>query len=361
MDLFYDEFIKEAQNGRINCGMYFNIIFNTSVYNNGKLEELTKANSNLLVPTLIIKNKDNFDNLLQQYIYLAKEFYNDKKIDVDNIDKMLMATLFSNMTSNDFNNVENYLKLRINFMKDQTLSSFLTENIFYSDILKQNIIIKLDKNYPYDETPYSLNVILTDGINKCLMPSIRLGIDNDTCYIYAIQNPKQEKTDYSKKINRKLFLVNENFIDESNNDENIKDVTMSFILVTSILFGILDDLKINKIKVSPLLIERWNAKRIMFDIKEEYNKKLNRLSTMKEDIENHDYIQTNLTEKFIRTFRRIMYHFSNIKINSYPYEIDDYLYLINNGDYSCNNNLLDEMYNLGRSKNNEKNENHIRR
>ena len=85
------------------------------------------------------------------------------------------------------------------------------------------------------------------------------------------------------------------------------------------------------------------------------------LSTIEEDIKAHDYIQSNLTEKLIRTFRRIVYHFSNINISSYPYELDDYLTLINNGDYNCNNVLLDEIYNLERSMNNEKNENHIRR
>lgn len=361
MDLFYKEFIKEAKVGRINCGMYFNILFNTSIYNNDKLEVLTKSDSDLLVPTLIIKNKEKFDILLKEYINLAKQFYFDRQMDVSNVEKMLMATLFSNMTSNDFNNIEEFLKLRISFIKDVSLKKFENEVNYYSEILKENIIIKLEKNYPYDETPYSLNIRFNSGNIDCFLPSIKIGINNDTCYIYAIQNIKQEKNDYSKKINRKLFLINENFVDESNDLENIKDVTMSFVFVTSILFGILEQLGINKVKVSPLLIERWNAKRIMFDIKEEYHKNTNKLSTLNGDIENHDYIQSNLTEKFIRTFRRIVYHFNNINITSYPYELDDYLNLTNNGNYSCNNPLLDEMYNLGRRIENEKNENHIRR
>ena len=361
MELFYNDFIKEAALGRINCGMYFNIIFNTSIFVNNKLFELTKSDSNLLVPTLIIKNKESFDKLLKEYIVLAKEFYKDKKLDVDNVEKMLLATLFSNMTSNDFNNIEKYLKLRINFFKDNSLNDYYKEKRYHSDLLKEDIFIKMEKNFPYDETPHTLIINFNNGEDNYFMPGIRLGISNDTCYIYAIQNIKQEKNTYSKKINRKLFLINEDFVEEKEVEENIKDVTMSFIFVTTFLFGILDKIGIKKIKVSPLLVERWNAKRIMFEIKEEYNKKTNKLSTIEEDIKAHDYIQSNLTEKLIRTFRRIVYHFSNINISSYPYELDDYLTLINNGDYNCNNVLLDEIYNLERSMNNEKNENHIRR
>ena len=37
-----------------------------------------------------------------KYLDIATIFYSNKKIDVTNERKMLLATLFSNMTSNDF-------------------------------------------------------------------------------------------------------------------------------------------------------------------------------------------------------------------------------------------------------------------
>ena len=39
----------------------------------------------------------------------------------------------------------------------------------------------------------------------------------------------------------------------------------------------------------------------------------------------HLRIQNNLTQKFIRNFFRIGYHFSNVLINSIPFESDEYL------------------------------------
>ena len=361
MDLFYNEFIKDASKGRVDCGMFYNILFNTSIIKDNKLIELTKSDSDLLVPTLLIKNKDRFDYLLNKYILLAREFYKDKKIDVDNYDKMLLATLFSNMLVSDFNNIEDYLNLRINFLLDKSLDIYKDGKIFYSDILKENILVRLNKNYPYDESYYSLNISITNGSDIYKLPSVRIGVSDNTTYIFSIQNEKQEKTDYGKRINRKLFMINDNFKDDSDNDWNLKDVSMSFVFVSAITLGILDKLGIKNIKITPLFTVRWNAKRIMFDVKEEFNRLKSNESTMDSDILNHDMIQSNLTDKFIRTFMRLMYHFSNIDVVSYPYELDDYFSLKINNNYGCNNRLLDEIYNLGRSFSNEKDENHIRR
>ena len=74
-----------------------------------------------------------------------------------------------------------------------------------------------------------------------------------------------------------------------------------------------------------------------------------------EDIEN-DYndilrIQSNLSEKFLRVFRRIGYHHSSVMISSYPFEEGNNLE-IKLLDYVdiCNNKLLDETFNMDISK-----------
>lgn len=58
---------------------------------------------------------------------------------------------------------------------------------------------------------------------------------DDTLYIYAIQNIPQEKTNYTKKINRALYKVNDGFTDESTAD--LKDTTASFLIVSAILLS----------------------------------------------------------------------------------------------------------------------------
>ena len=78
MDLF-DEFIKEASTGRVDCGMYFNILFNSKIEDN-----YIGSDSDLLVPTLIVKDKISFLTLLNKYLDIATIFYSNKKIDVTN-------------------------------------------------------------------------------------------------------------------------------------------------------------------------------------------------------------------------------------------------------------------------------------
>ena len=40
----------------------------------------------------------------------------------------------------------------------------------------------------------------------------------------------------------------------------------------------------------------------------------------------HYDIQRNLSDKLIRNFRRLAYHFNNINILSYPYEVDEMMH-----------------------------------
>lgn len=65
-----------------------------------------------------------------------------------------------------------------------------------------------------------------------------------------------------------------------------------------------------------------------------------------DNIKMHYDIQRNLSDKLIRNFRRLAYHFSSIQISSYPYEIDEFMHLKLNNEYTCNNDLLNELYQL---------------
>ena len=76
-----------------------------------------------------------------------------------------------------------------------------------------------------------------------------------------------------------------------------------------------------------------NKKRSMEDIEEAYD--------------NYSYLQSNLTEKLLRVFRRIGYHHSSVMVDSYPYVVGSNLGLtILDVDDVCNNKLLRETYNF---------------
>ena len=162
---------------------------------------------------------------------------------------------------------------------------------------------------------------------------------DDTLYIYAIQNISQEKTNYTKKINRALYKVNDGFTDESTAD--LKDTTASFLIVSAILLSFMQAKNINKIKISSILIERWNAKRIAISKKVKY-KNLTNEETEKL-IKEQERIQANLTEKFLRTFLRLSEQYNNLNITAYPYEIDSYLSLEVAGRLTSENKLLNDI------------------
>ena len=106
LDVFYNDFIKEAATGRIDCNMFYNILFATNILRDGKVEVLTTAKTNyqnVMVPTLEIKNEREWNDLLIKYVEQAIDFYDSKDFeDVDNIPKSIMARLFANMTLEDF-------------------------------------------------------------------------------------------------------------------------------------------------------------------------------------------------------------------------------------------------------------------
>ena len=86
---------------------------------------------------------------------------------------------------------------------------------------------------------------------------------------------------------------------------------------------------IKKVKVIPFLPIRYNAKEEAYKNKINYLFKYSKVENKNEMIEyyrnEHLRIQNNLTQKFIRNFFRIGYHFSNVLINSIPFESDEYL------------------------------------
>ena len=66
LDIFYNEIIIEAQQGRIDAFFMMNIIFNTNINN----KQITSAQTNyedIIIPTLKINNKALFDLCEQLY------------------------------------------------------------------------------------------------------------------------------------------------------------------------------------------------------------------------------------------------------------------------------------------------------
>lgn len=347
--IFYNQILKEAATGRISSYFKYNILFNSKVPEMGIDEVSTYDNSRVLVPTLRINDVSMFNEYLLEYVRKALKFYMNELLDMEDIElqvKTLMALLWSNATIDDFSNPVDFLKRRIDYFDADKLMEYDGFS-FYADSLNSLVTINVEKSKLANETPYRLSITLSnDEGEKFYLPSIYLGISDSCSYIYAIQNEKSKINDgsYAKKIGRMLYKVNDgldvkNDTYENYGDGNLKDVSSSFVLASNIAMGVLHDMGIKHIVIPSILITRWNGREISNDVKRSYN----RLDLVEDD-EKLEQIQSNLTEKFLRTFRRLDYHHSGINVSSFPFDSDTSMHLVLSDEDICNNKILQDTY-----------------
>jgi len=353
-DIFYNNIVPEAQNGRIDCFVFYNIAFSTYIVDNDESYICNISNNDLLIPTLIIRDKNKFDSLLEEYVTLALSFYDDNNFDEDILDyklydnkkrickeKAILALLFANATVEDFNNPINFLEKRINFINNSMEEK---HNLGYCEILNTMMQVSIEKDIINNETPYQfvIKILSYDG-ESYVLPKVKFGISDNNVYVYAIQNENNQKNQLGKRINRILYKIGEGYNDGDYlcDDENLKDISASFLVSLNIFVNYVKTCGYNKIIVPSILVERWNAKKISSILRS--NRYGYSVEKMIELEDSQDYLQRNLTNKLIRTFLRLGVHYNNIDIFSFPYEIDSCLHInINDERIRCNNTLLFE-------------------
>ena len=199
-----------------------------------------------------------------------------------------------------------------------------------------------------------------------MLPTISYGISDDICYIYAIQDyNKHESNTYHNKIKRKLYKLNDKIYEKETDEykdykngsslyypENISDVSPSAVLALSIFLNEIEKQGISKVEVIPYLPIRYDNKIKVLAFKSikyakennlnEEEKRKYYLNLLKKQV----YNQNNMTQKFIRTFYRVAYHFNNVNITSSPMELDSNLHIsLSKFEYS-NNEVLNQIINF---------------
>lgn len=364
---FY-ELINEASTGTVIIdGDEWPVYFDTKIEQNGKVLIDTGANA---PGKLLIRNEEKFFSLLQEYLELEisknRKAYTFINKSVEEKMKFLMMNLISNATSEDFINPEEFLRRNIDFQKDITFQSINTplEVKLGQTFKNSHLEIQNELTDSRMETPYKITEKLKGVINnqevEYYLPSIYYGIRQENnelvCYIYSIilDNKKKNETEENKKytsiINRLLYKLNNGikekesveYFDFKNNlsdyypEGNITDVTPSFILSLNIFITLLQNKNVTKIKAVPYLPIRYISREVAAENNKDEDKK-------KELLERNDAIQTNLTNKFIRTFRRLAVQNDSLEIETYPYELDEFLTIKLNGrKKELDNMLLEE-------------------
>ena len=357
LDIFYNYVVKEASKGSINCFFNYSIFFETYFMESG--ERISSSKEEKLIPILTIHNKKEFDKLLCKYVDLCMLFYgtsnfceevlNNENYEIDRTspEKLIILTLWANATYDDFLNPEEYLRKRISFLENSEEISFDTE---YSNLLKGRISFKIEKDKLVFETPYKICIKLINSDNlEYIFPEVKFGIYNNQVYFYAIQDISKDNNSYSKKINRLLYKIGEGFNEKEDNFElyeegNLKDVTSSFVVALNMAISYFHSLGYTNIVVPNMLPIRWNSKITVSERK--YN--LNKIDEKEYESQKEKIIdiQKNLTEKFIRTFLRLQYHYEGMNVESLPMELDSCLHISLEDTLNSNNELLNETRSL---------------
>ncbi|MBO5096238.1 MAG: hypothetical protein J6B98_05125 [Bacilli bacterium] len=340
-----DEVINEMQNSKVDSDiiLYMKMNINT-------LDDFT--------PVLNLNNKELLYSKIIEYIYKFKN--SDKFLNSDEQElyvKRVIALLFADMSINDFNDPVLYVQRKIDFIDNKLLE----DKTIHSDYFEGDIIIEIN---PYGkETPYSFDPIIVDDNDSYVLPIISYGISEGVCYIYAIQDYNEhEKTKYHDKIKRKLYKLNSGVYEDESIEykdykegkseyypENISDVPPSFILSLTLFLNEIYKNGITKVNVVPYLPIRYAnkikviARKVLRDGKKQNLNNMEKKNMFLELVDKQRYIQSNITEKFIRCFYRMNYHFTNVSITSLPMELDDSLHISLGEFIECNNEILDNM------------------
>lgn len=364
--IFFEQIINEAKNGEVKIEIEneihtFNVGFNTCIES-----VLESGNFGDSKPILMINNKEQLINLLEQYFNECnkhKNKFSDCKLETRI--KIYLTLLWSNATYEDFANPLLFINKRINFYRDINLDFKFK---YYSDEIEvlDGSKIKIYNEFQdiRQETPYIFKPVIENGENIFTLPRVSYGISNGECYIYAVQSEKKKEfNSYDKKINRKLYKINDGVLgigsneykkhmnDEKSYYENISEVSPSAILSLIIFLDTINKIGIEKIKVVSLLPVRYNSKELAFSKKYDFELKYGNLNEAELKKLLLDYkkenlrIQQNLSEKMIRNFRRIEYHFDNCRITAYPMEFDEYLHMTVKEFSLGNNEFLNEIMN----------------
>lgn len=342
LQVFYEHIIKEAQNGRINCYSYFNLAFSTNIEDRVCYKcDIKDKYPGVIIPTLCIKNKKEFDSLLIEYVRIASEFYKDEDMlltidelnedEKDNMisrEKFIICSLFANLTTDDFTNINEFLRNRIKMFSNKVINSEEFINLGYIPSLDGELMIREKKERIFNETPYVIeSYIHSDKYNSDYeLPNLRVGLYDDKAVVYAIQ--MNSKSNY--ECSDEYYSLVKDTIKRTN-------VTTSFFINGLMACGLLKD---KEILVTPFLIERWNAKRISIYIRSVSEEVRNDL------IDKQHEIQSNLTEKFLRLFDRLEKLVDGIHITADAYLVSDKLHVKVDSKVNGSREVFNEIFGL---------------
>lgn len=237
---------------------------------------------------------------LEQYVYKMINLYNLNEFEI----KKVLILLWSNITSSEMLNIEDYIDKYISFI----------DNDFLLNKSGSKYISNLGMlNYSFDiqsymqETPYCFNAYIKSNNDYYYLPRISYGIIGDKCYIYAIQNKqKNDKNDYNNLVRKRLNKLNSGI-------NKYRNVEPSSLLSLILFISILKKYNINRFEVVTNLPIRRQSRKLVNDYKLQFKSQYQDYKELKKQIEDtEERIIYNTTIRFQNSFKKLLYYFKII-------------------------------------------------
>lgn len=338
-----------------------------------------KNNENTSAPVMIVNDYKQFFELLRQFYEKDIELYFWRtgrsafpRFEKDNF----FEQIWLRATPDDFNNPEEFLRKQVGMVNDTTFHKYDEETYLGKiDFLDNNILcVKNGIARTWDENSREIEITIYDKNyyeRKELfhrphytLPVIRYGIyeknGKKVCSIGSIQDKSDsyEQTDLSKKINRKRYKVNESVPEEDTHQVEPKN-----ILALSIFINLLNKEGITEIEVPILYVLDYDYhtkrnRQILEDFKREWPEEEIQENSeqykracyyFNKSYDKQDLISEIKTERLLLTFRRLLQHYTNGSIISYPGDVDSYMHLsipIVKSEKNINGSIFKELYQL---------------
>ena len=333
---------------------------NVAVIENNKkimkaLQEKTDNNEDM--PVMVVHDYKKFFEYLRQIyeknIDLFFERTNDEffpKYELRNC----FLDIWLRATPADFNDPELFLEKQAKMLNDTTFSKFDDETVlgevsFFDDIV---ISVKNSIARTWDEAYSQMEIMLYDKdrferkndeyVPRYILPVIRYGIyekdGRKVCHIGSIQNInfKTEKDAVSRKVDRKKYSINSEVPDEYKDGVEPKNVVALSIFMAMLNKEGITDIEIPSMYVLDYEYHEKRNRNLIDRFNEKWTDELQQSEPVWYEIEkaslekscgSPDLISEIKTERLIKNLERVLFHFPNGRITSFPDDADNYLHI----------------------------------
>lgn len=290
---------KEAQKGDVvlrtktpGAHWHYKVHFLTDI---GENRTISDGN----YPILKVPNMETLIDEIERYLVFAEPFYRFQQNFFDLGDKSyrkkLIFDLFVSASPIDFENFIPYINHRKQFLTN----NFKSNKRIVGQLEDSNIIVQINKSASNLEAPYRFSISFSDEFYDFVLPQINFGVDDKGIVnVFSIQNKKgKQENPLAKRLDRKFRSVNKGV----DSEDEISKVSPNALVALTIFTQFFNNFGFTDFLAVPYMPLRYDS---------HITSRINNHSSEEAEIE-ADRIQYNVTNKFLNTFARYQYHFSN--------------------------------------------------